>query len=428
MLPFVRCIKISLLLAVLVAVVLDRNNIISVKKQQLGGSLSNVMTTAGAGSSNSSVQEENVVYYCPNMTLSESLLFEETQSQLRRLNLTGVDLFRYVHSSDYPALLAGRWMCRPDQALHPSREHLMCLDTTERQGNCNNDTANRLSKDKARKSRLVAMEKDAVINSPGILTANDPWVWESNIEEYKILSYDDMQKKEIQQLLGRKKVHMIGDSLTRQWAHTMGCEFEHVFGSDRNNVRFIACHKDMTQKDQLREFLNDTTPEDYIILNFGHHVGPAKLKENWKKEYQRIILAAMTASYEKVPRHHVFFRSTTIRHFLYDHGDWDTLSGGVSGGVAPNMTAQWLMYGGNYREQPEQNLFLFDVWQQQSQNVSFFNHIGQILDTSPMTLARADASFDGSHLCLPGPMDYWSRMLYYRIYKHHQEEKKQQQI
>ena len=38
-----------------------------------------------------------------------------------------------------------------------------------------------------------------------------------------------------------------------------------------------------------------------------------------------------------------------------------------------------------------------------------------ILDTSPMMLSRADATFDGTHFCLPGPMDFWSRMLYYQM-------------
>jgi hypothetical protein len=398
---------------VLVAVVLDRNNVISVQK---------LLSTASV---QGQVQEQKE-YYSQNMTVSESILFEESSSRLRRQNLTGIDLFRYVHQSDYPALLAGRWVCRPEEALHPSPEHLTCLDMTERQGNCNSDTANRLSKDKARKSRVKSMELNAVINSPGILNANDPWVWESDIEEYKILSYAEMQRKEIRQLLGRKKIYMIGDSLTREWSHAMGCEFEHVFGSEMSNVRFFASHKNMTREDNLREFLNDTTPDDYIVLNFGHHVGPAKLGENWTRAYEGVLFAAMNASYGKVPKHHVFFRTTTVRHFLYEHGDWDTDSS-LSGGTAPNMTAQWSMYGGNYREQPEQNLLLFDVWQQQSQNISFTNHIGQILDTSPMTLARADASFDGSHMCLPGPMDYWSRMLYYRIYKEHEEQKKKQQ-
>lgn len=38
-----------------------------------------------------------------------------------------------------------------------------------------------------------------------------------------------------------------------------------------------------------------------------------------------------------------------------------------------------------------------------------------ILDTSTLTLARADATYDLTHLYLPGPMEYWNRMLYYRI-------------
>jgi hypothetical protein len=39
----------------------------------------------------------------------------------------------------------------------------------------------------------------------------------------------------------------------------------------------------------------------------------------------------------------------------------------------------------------------------------------RILDTSPMVLSRADATFDGLHFRLPGPVDFWSRMLCYQM-------------
>jgi hypothetical protein len=38
-----------------------------------------------------------------------------------------------------------------------------------------------------------------------------------------------------------------------------------------------------------------------------------------------------------------------------------------------------------------------------------------VLDVPKLILARADASFDGTHFCMPGPINEWSRMLYYRI-------------
>ena len=61
-------------------------------------------------------------------------------------------------------------------------------------------------------------------------------------------------------------------------------------------------------------------------------------------------------------------------------------------------------------EQPDQNLIAFSTLLKSSNHRSF-----QILDTSPLMLARGDATFDGTHFCLPGPMDVWSRMLYARL-------------
>jgi hypothetical protein len=39
----------------------------------------------------------------------------------------------------------------------------------------------------------------------------------------------------------------------------------------------------------------------------------------------------------------------------------------------------------------------------------------QLLDVAPLTLARADAVFDCTHLCLPGPMEAWSSLLLNRV-------------
>jgi hypothetical protein len=38
-----------------------------------------------------------------------------------------------------------------------------------------------------------------------------------------------------------------------------------------------------------------------------------------------------------------------------------------------------------------------------------------IMDVLPLRLARADSTFDGSHFCMPGPIEQWARMLFYRI-------------
>lgn len=338
-------------------------------------------------------------------------------------NLTGIELLLCVHNSEFPAKEAGRWVYRPEEALHPSPEHLVCLDL-EKQGNCNNDTANELSDEKPRKSRLESQAKGAVINSPGILEANDPWIWESDIDEYKILSYSQMHQPEIQQMIRGRKFYLLGDSLTRQWAHSMRCEFQHVFGMSANEAKqhviYIQQHTKMPKDLELAKFLRAASPDDYFVLNFGHHLGPDKIKDGtWRKVYRQVLAAAfVSANYRKIPLDHIFFRTTSVRHFLYGRGDWDTNSS-LSGGTAPNMEAAWSMYGGHYRSQPEQNILAMELLRNYTYQHQKESKIGGILDTSPMILARADASFDGSHFCLPGPMDYWSRMLYYRMYKEH---------
>jgi hypothetical protein len=50
--------------------------------------------------------------------------------------------------------------------------------------------------------------------------------------------------------------------------------------------------------------------------------------------------------------------------------------------------------------------------------------VGGVLDTATIMLARGDASFDGVHFCLPGPIQEWSNMLFYRIAQNNEVEGK----
>ena len=118
---------------------------------------------------------------------------------------------------------------------------------------------------------------------------------------------------------------------------------------------------------------------------------------------------ALSWDFGKIPDSHIFFRTTSVRHFKKGMGDWNTNSS-QTGATESNINDVWSEYGGNYPELPIQNLIAFDVFLGNTTHRKF-----RILDTSPMMLARADASFDGNHFCLPGPMEYWSRMLYYQI-------------
>jgi hypothetical protein len=91
---------------------------------------------------------------------------------------------------------------------------------------------------------------------------------------------------------------------------------------------------------------------------------------------------------------------------LADKGDWNSNSS-QAGGLEASVDAKWDHYGGNHPVQPIQNLLGISMV---GTNSNF-----RIMDVSPLTLARADSTFDGSHFCMPGPIEEWTRMLFYRI-------------
>ncbi|KAL3924737.1 MAG: hypothetical protein SGILL_000864 [Bacillariaceae sp.] len=334
-----------------------------------------------------------------------------------------MDLYKYVHRAEFPAMQAGQWTYRPEHADHPTQEHLRCL-SAEVQGNCHHSKW--IKDQKSRQRRHDKMQTGQIVNSEGILHANDPWVWESDREAYKVLPFCLLHNAETADILfaNNRTIYLLGDSLTRQWWQSMRCDAQYSFGMTQEKAnQAIQFHQEYMQfpnATTLGHFLRDSTPHDYFVFNFGHHPDPAKLGDDWAETYIKILKEAfLTSKFGKIPSHHVFFRTTSVRHFLYGKGDWNT-SSSASGGASANMNAQWKMYGGLHPAQPEQNLIAFDLF---SNLTSSYDNIqvGGILDTSPMMLARADATYDGSHFCLPGPVDYWSRMLFYRIYTEEME-------
>ena len=326
------------------------------------------------------------------------------------------ELYKAVHESAFPACIAGSWIHQPGSRRVLSEEHLRCLDQ-ERQGNCHDPDAWKHTEDPAKLSRHTSMLKKALLNSPGILNASDPWVWTSDLEQYKALPMDNRGDyiSRVRKLFGGGAVTIffVGDSLTRQWSHAMKCELEHVVGipPDRveRTIRYLQMHVGWDDQLLLKRYqdpFRNATKRDYVVFNFGHHVGK-KLGKDWPSEYARIMEGAFRVDFGRIPDHHVFFRTTTVRHFLANQGDWNT-ENSKAGGIQTKPEAQWSWYGGNSPELPMQNLLAFDAFLAPGRHF-------RILDTSPMMLSRADASFDGNHFCLPGPMDFWSRMLYYQM-------------
>lgn len=349
----------------------------------------------------------------------------------RRDFASDLEFYRAVHASPFPSCAAGSWVYRPAERIVLSAAHLQCLDG-ERQGNCHDPNAWKYTNDTAKLSRHKSLLANGVRNSPGILNASDPWVWESSSEPYRVMDRRDVERyrARIQQLFAAPstRVFLVGDSLTRQWQHAMKCELEHVVGMERvaERIVYLQMHTGFERRVKKRfgipfwfspnPFGDDTTEDDYVVFNFGHHTGH-KLGNDWPQKYVEILQHAFAIDYGNIPDEHIFFRTTTVRHFLANQGDWNT-EHSQAGGIAPDATAQWNWYGGNKPEQPQQNQIALDVILGRRRTPLTRRrkqHHFQILDTSPMTLSRADSSFDGSHLCLPGPMEFWSRMLFHRM-------------
>jgi hypothetical protein len=335
-----------------------------------------------------------------------------------------------VHKAQYPSLAAGQWIdasspsgkkhpLLPSQGITKSRyteAHLECL-AVEHQGNCYDSSALTQKEGKIN-LRLNSMRAGTLQNSPGILNASDQWVWVSEDPAYKAIDYDD--KDLLRSVVENRTIYLIGDSLTRQWSHQMRCEFAHTLGLSEDAVHYFKGGFGDGPPSQLDMWilLENATDRDYLIFNFGHHVDPAKpgMEHTWRARYINTMKGFLSLSFAPIPSNHVFFRTTSVRHFLFQQGDWNTNSSRF-GALQPNMVAGWGDYGGNHPVQPLQNLIGIGMVLGNQSNYG-------ILDTSPLMLSRADATFDGSHFCLPGPHEFWSRMLYYRILQQMQNEEK----
>jgi hypothetical protein len=308
-----------------------------------------------------------------------------------------------VHQSDYPSFVAGRWVYRPSEALRYSAAHLKCL-APEANGNCWEDTSYMPKKTRNKKrARYDAVQKGIVANSPGILNASDPYVWVSEDPAYRVANAADTAL--IRRLVKGRRFFLIGDSLTREWFYTLRCEFEHILKSEEDGIQYLKYFNGPFDENKFSKFFANATDRDYVIFNVGHHTDLFKpgMEKTWKQNYTYAMNQFLSRSYAPIPDKHVYFRTTSVRHFQTLSGDRnvDTLN---TGDIEPKMKTVWSDYG---RTQPAQNLIGMDMVSKHS------NY--QILDTSPLMLSRADASSDGSHMCIPGPLAFWGQMLFYRI-------------
>ena len=210
---------------------------------------------------------------------------EDTNSE----KISEFEFYNTIHNSEFPAEKAGEWTYRPDaRANNPSKEHLSCLDQ-ERQGNCHDPDAWKNTNDTAKLSRYKSMAAKAIANSPGILSGYDPWMWQSKMQQYRVLEFKDRDfyARQVGKALNNRTLYLVGDSLTRQWSQSMRCELIHVLGmspKDANKkVRYVQVHHGVGD---IREKTFDQTEEqDIVVFNIGHHVG-FKIGSNWTKLYR----------------------------------------------------------------------------------------------------------------------------------------------
>ena len=86
-----------------------------------------------------------------------------------------------------------------------------------------------------------------------------------------------------------------------------------------------------------------------MVFNFGQWFDSNRLGDDWPSEYKRILNKALQMDFGKIPDRHVFFRTTSVRHFLRGQGDWNTESSNKAGASGPDPRAQWVVVR---REQP----------------------------------------------------------------------------
>lgn len=312
-----------------------------------------------------------------------------------------------VHLAQFPVLEIGRWEKLPNEKPKLSEPHRQCLWKIERQGRC----------------KFEMKGSPGLQNSPEMRESYDPWVWKTFSPDHQVLNIHlEENARLLDQALQGRKVHFFGDSLTRQWVAAINCELLHILNFTQTRVdSAISFHRyfgSYPSRELLeRDLVGKLSPNDYVVFNIGHHVDPGNGKfknatgnATWLFTYERVV-PRMIRDFKNLTHHilnpsHVLFRTTSVRHFHSGQGDWYTNSS-RAGETAPHNNASWHDYGGMHLAQPTQNLVAMKL-------VAKHSKFG-ILDTSPPTLARGDATSDGAHFCLPGPHDYWSQMLYHRI-------------
>ena len=368
----------------------------------------------------------------------------DDQKQQAALASQEWEMLRQIHMAKHPAIHAGEWIHQDEVATrYPQnfstsdaesffvntekrrtmQHYLRCLNK-EVQGHCHQRPLSGTNFSRPGPSRQkfhkdYGKDRCCIDNSPGILNATDPYVWKPRHPDlYGILDYSILDDAQIiNKVLRRSKIFMLGDSVMRQWHQSMFCEIKFFLQDNQahEKVKFFSYYRAPLEwanvTIQLDSFLEHVTAKDYVVFNIGHHFTPYQnMNEYWRDAYARNLKAWIRRFHSLVqergmdPRR-IIFRTTNSRAFHAKKGDYYTPTA-IIGGTEPNALAQWKEYGGYFQGQPHQNLMAMETVLKEGFSV---------LDISPMTLSRADATYDGTHLCLPGLHESWSEMLFYKL-------------
>jgi hypothetical protein len=363
----------------------------------------------------------------------KNLLYSQAIAHKNQERLTphAFDFFIKVHSAEHPVKQAGSWILRPSARRSLSAAHLNCLGE-EIQGNCHDPTA--LKAGSASSSRVGPLNAGSILNSRSILEGEFPGlVWLGASDEYKAITTDKLEV--FTEILKSTKFYLMGDSLTRQWAKSLECEMIHYFGlsardtaeqvtflwanfGPSNSLHLTSAYNETLGKIdhlpkpkgvRLDDIFANTSGNEYVIWNVGHHMGPTKLKAEWKHKYAETISQALNLTFGRVPTSQTFFRTTTPRHFKPSA---DYMSKDAKRGSDKHSNeAKWEDFGGLSRSQPMQNIMALEIFANQSGRA----RVPGIMDIAPMSLARADATFDGAHFCMPGFFEWWTRVLLFKV-------------
>ena len=351
-----------------------------------------------------------------------------------------------IQSSTHPVQAAGKWIYQPQQAIHYTPEHLQCLDQ-EPQGNCYRPP------DPQAEPRAFQMYQEHMVtrNPHATSTENpsDPYIWQANDPAYQTFwDPTKLTPNSSSSLLVNRTIYLIGDSLMRQWAKVLRCELIHILHFSTQQADQTIVYK--WSRPGLRRFPLKNLQEraqgrDIIVYNIGLHTARTHYpdsndsdRSNKKNEststsragnqtttgaggttpptWQQVSRKYVTRLAEKkrygtmISPRQVIYRTTTARFFPRGVADFNSTKGFHVGATEPRHTARWEDYGGIYHVEPRQTIHDMHTLMDLQATV-------QVLDTATPTLARADATYDAVHVCLPGPMTTWSRMLYHRLWE-----------